>query len=846
MEVQAGHQTINGNKKRNKTMKKIFLAALTVIGLMVSCSQIEDFDTNTNKKIDLQPTPGGEVDFGISLGDVTRTVYGDEDIDNETGKPTSRYVGWTDGDIVSVFGTNVSKSFYNAKYKVSITNDQQDYADYLEHTGDYGVQWGDDVISDFISIYSPECSSFDYTKSSTEYYYALNENEGNITFEQTTTAPSDDDKELLTSYAYTASASISNVQNIVFDGRETFEEALSAYSVKDTLTKECMPNLIMYARTDRVIAGETVNLRYKPFTTVLNFQFKGFDTNLQSLANGVQIKQIVVEAPSNVNIAGDFKLNVTGSQADAKAEIVGNVTNGSNTITINTYTETGSYFNLPKGKAMNFNVFAIPNPYTISSNSQWTMTFHTVENGSYTFTMKPTTGVNIPAGVISKLPIPGMTFNNTVKWNYAKWMTQIPQKVYLSELSVPGAWYATKAKSVNDGYQVYNNTQSSLQDLYACGVRAFNIDCRITRKTFEKFGSYKWSDSDYSSANLVCSGTEEGHAAYIASGITNEGTTVLSAVKDIINIAQNNQNEIVFIVFTYAEKPMTESGVNCIFGTTNPIYITERLKGVLTDPSVAPYLYTNITKDTTIEDVLEPDANGIVRNIIVKINHTNASFYSGDTFDMPVGHMASYAPMAMITSYNNTYWENSYNSYITITKNDTDFYSKMQTSEIYTAKNSTTTDGSPVSGSNNMTYYYHQAQRTYVEGDGTPTIAERMNAIDDIIEQAKSIYQNSTHNAFFQLGIGGMMDNDDSKTNLDNQLQPHVLTHIKTKAIEAPSPLGFVLMNNCVKDYNKADVDGENQSLIKEIIQMNGRFYLNREGGIVVGGNGSGNSNPNQ
>ena len=56
---------------------------------------------------------------------------------------------------------------------------------------------------------------------------------------------------------------------------------------------------------------------------------------------------------------------------------------------------------------------------------------------------------------------------------------------------------------------------------------------------------------------------------------------------------------------------------------------------------------------------MTPDAKGNVRNIIVKINHSNASFYSGDTFTMPSGIMCSYASMAMIEEYSNTYLEKS-------------------------------------------------------------------------------------------------------------------------------------------------------------------------------------------
>ena len=834
-------------------MRKIFLAALTVIGLMVSCSQNEEIDTN--KKVDLQPTPGGEVDFGISLGDVTRTVYGGEDIDDETGKPSSRFVGWTNGDIVSVFGTNVSKSFSNAKYQV-VTSTGQDYADYLEHTGDYGVQWGDDVISDFISIYSPKCSTFDYTKSSTEYYYALNENEGNITFEQTTTAPSDEDKELLTSYAYTASASISNEQNIVFDGTETDDgTALKAYSIDTKLQEECMPNLIMYARTDRVIAGETVNLRYKPFTTVLNFQFNGYDLNNKESSpintSGIFIQKITVEAPAGVNIAGDFKLNITGSQAKAKAEL-GEVSNGSNTITINTLMPDGKYLNLFPEQAINFNVFAIPNEYTMSTDKEWKLTFHTASYGTFTFSMKPAEKKTISAGKISKLPIPGMTFTNNITWDYTKWMTQIDEDVYLTELSVPGAWYCmddeyqgtsiglmadkltyTRDANQSSGYKTTSSANSiddGLENLFFNGVRAFNIDCRVTREKHSNSAwlswpdANVWQDSHYDSGNyhFACSGTEVPDtytlAVYNYWGIATEGVYVKKAVQDIINLAKAHPEEIIFIVFTYAEKPCTEKlGSEFIYGTVNPYYITKELNKVLTDSAIAPYLYTGITKDTTIDDVLSSG-----KNVVAKINHSNVNFATSTSpsFDIPTGIMTSFASMAMSgwvqTNVTNIFTD-AYKGY----------YTEAQTYDIYNGKTA-----------NGMKYMFHQCQKTEssttASGTENPSIFDRWNALEKTMETALTKYQDNTHDTFFQIGLGG------SPVATADNLKPLFKTFIDNKLTANPSPVGWVLMNNALDETN-------GKPLVKALVEMNGKFYLNRKGGIDIGGgNGGGSSNPNQ
>ena len=173
---------------------------------------------------------------------------------------------------------------------------------------------------------------------------------------------------------------------------------------------------------------------------------------------------------------------------------------------------------------------------------------------------------------------------------------------------------------------------------------------------------------------------------------------------------------------------------------------------------------------------------------------------------MPDGIMASYASMALITEYKGSYFENSYNSNITLTKNDTDYYTKMQESTIYSGKKET-----------QMKYYYCQAQKTYSSG-GTPTVEDRKKAINDVLAKAKDTYNNSHHDALFQLGIGGSQDDDQST--VASSLNTYVQTAIENKLLNNDvSPLGFVLMNYCLS-Y---------KDLLNDILSFNTKFSLNRD-----------------
>ena len=808
-------------------MKHNIIFLIGVVCLMASCSREEYGDFRP------EPTPGEEVRFSANVvGDSqTKTLYGAD-------QPDSIMVKWVNGDLISVYGKTGGNQV--AEYKVVATTNPtntpnvdngQVYADDLQKTAVSGVQWGDEETANFMAIYPSTGASFP----------SENQIKTTISATQNYVFPSGYHEGVLSG----VDAGGANVSIDLWEGTHFGSNA----------TNPSMQNAIMFARTENVANGSTVDLHFKPFATVLKFRFMGFNSSLTDPT--IHVQRITVTAPTDYAIAGDFTLDVTGSydEATATATAAGN---NSNTITLNTILPGGIYLPLKKHQAVDFNVFTVPldnlkmggavtkktvdGKATYTCEHPWKITIQTAQHGTFTYNVIPNvngiteladgtyTGASftLAKGQIHKVKVPQLTVNGVVKWDYSKWMTQIPTPVYLSELSIPGAWYC-----MDSGYQ---NT-TDITTLYNAGIRAFNIDCRVTKKTsandhnlLGRWGAdAEWNDSNYTSnAYLACAGTEGNTGIsipYLGSAQNLEdGKYVADIITSICEIAQKNPKEYVVIVFTFAEKPKTVSN-QYEYGSVRADYITEQLNTILSTDAIKKYLYTNVTKNTTIEDVTNSG-----KNVIVKINHSNVNFATSTSpsFSMPTGHMASFASMAM-DGYIQTGVTDIISGLTTNTSPYYAYYAKMQTYPIYNGK--ATTD---------LTYYSHQAQKTssdQTRGNTTfsaiPTLGQRMDAIDDIIKKSVEIYDASSHNAWFQLGIGGSLDGD-NPAGVSNVLNEYVRGVIEEKIATDPSPVGLVLMNHAT------DASGNPIQLVKDIIEMNGKFYLKRAGGDVITGDGDG------
>lgn len=744
-------------------MMKNLLYIIAVFSVLVSC---------TEEKLEVvSPSTGQEIKFSANLSNGktnSRTIYGDAVLSN--GIETAYKVNWVDGDNITVYGTTCSVR--QANYKVNPGKDtngnNSNYASSLEKTGDAGVQWGKEEASDFIAVYpAVDEDAFYMHKDKVK-----DENGNEIEIENGNVS-------VYTSIRQTQTNNFKLVGDTWIG--TPYQEST-----------ESMVDALMYAWSPGVnskITSGVVDLNFKPFSTVLKFTLDGWDVVEGTLDVPFSIQTITVKS-KYTPIAGACEFYFDKNSEDNKPTVKG-----------------GEDFDViiqpkslvvSKNQKIEFNVFTIPHVHIMDNVEPWVVVVEGILGGNWIskeFHITPSNEQELNPGEIHKiniptLPIEGNPINIT---DYrATWMKYIPRNVYLSELSLPGAWYC-----MDPAYQG-NNT---LETLYNAGVRAFNIDCRVTRKSGSGWGQYKWSDSEYpSNSYLACSGTEDSSSPIIGWSL-DEGTYVSDAMKDIVDIAKKHPYELIAVIFTFAEKPKTHS--SSVFGTTNPVFISEELNAILNTTGIKEYIYPNINSSTTIGDLLTPDGNKITRNIIVKINHSNDSFYKGDTFNMPSGIMSSYASMAMLEDYSH-----SYNEYITLTENDIEYYSKMQSSPIYNGKTA-----------NNMTYYYCQAQKTSNSSD-VPTLAQRKSAIDDVLDKAKSVYDNSNHNALFQLGIGGMLEKD-GQSDLASELNPYIQEKIESMLKSGTvSPLGFVLMNYCM-NY---------QGLLDDILMFNTNMTLNNTG----------------
>lgn len=784
-------------------MKYRVLFIIGVVCLMASCAQ-EKFD-NT-----IIPTPGEEVRFSASVneGPQTRTLYGADAAD-------SIRVKWVNGDTISVFGTTGGKQ--QAKYTVLAetassntpnVNDGQVYADDLQKTAINGVQWGEEETANFTAIYPSLGSSFP--------------KDGQIKATINATQ----------NYVFPADPIADKLTGVDVDGNPAEIDLWEGTHFGNNASNPTMQNAIMYARTEGVKNGDTVNLLFKPFATVLKFRFMGFNSSLTDPT--IHVQSITVTAPTGYAIAGDFTLDVTGSydEATATATAAGN---NSNTITLNTILPGGTYLPLKKHQAVDFNVFTVPldnlkmggavtketvnGKATYTCEHPWKITIQTAQHGTFTYNVIPNVNgiteledgtytaasFTLAKGQIHKVKVPQLTVNGEVTWDYSKWMTQIPPKVYLSELSIPGTWY-----SVHSAYQ--NTTDLAKQ--YTAGIRAFNIDCRMTPSSFEN-GLF---NDTYGPLQLVCAGTDKWTTGGVVFGSLVPGTTVLNALKTIAS--QIQPKEYVVVVLTIAEKPLTSSGSAHGGATVDPATVIPEITNILNANASDLKIYTKkITSTTTVEDVLN--------HMIIKINTNNSSIGEEYSYTYPNYALVSYGSMATPD------WNNNNDN---ISDLDSDYYTTMQTDQMYWGNNST-----------DLTYYYHQCQRTVTDGttvSGVPTISDRKSAIDNIITESTKIYDASTHNGWFQLGIGGYVDNgswgdDADQAAISTALNDYVSKKIESKMETDPSPVGIVLMNHAT------DASGNGIQLVKDIVNMNGKFYLKRAGGDVITGDGDGSDSTN-
>ena len=785
---------------------RFYIMTLALTFLFAGCSE-DELTKGSGAKV------GDDVQFGLSLSNLdTRTVYGDE---TSTGFP----IYWVNGDKVRVASPQCLSGRNTAEYQIAVTNPNQNFATSMTKTGDYGVQWGDAATADFYSIYPSSAST------------KLEVNGEGVT----TTLHVDP-----TQFA------------------STTDNGTSYYAQPAE-----MGNVVMYAVTKGVSnTAEAVELRYKPFSTVIEFEITAPDTYTGSQKSEITIQSLSLIAPTNTTIAGDFTFNFpSGENSSPSAEAA---SGGSDQITLH-FLDNNQYTTKLSTTKQTLKAKMCLMPISgVNNLAGWTVELNT-SAGTFKKTLTDQTG-ELKAGLVHKIKLPKLNYASE-EWIYSldSWIPTLPDytNIYLSELSLPGAWYAGSSEA----YQA----TSDIATLWNAGVRAFAVE---TRTTSTKVGTSIFGATIYEGQDepngLILSGTGNNSTNSFASGTNTLNTTATSSSKAYLECSDRytpsgyklssiiddiakcvKDDEFGVLVISYADggaggHRYIDHGawLHMIYEAYNNC--TQKNK-----------IYQNaITANTTVNDVLG--------KLILKIN-VDADIAMGGTvnstsytyIDKSLPALFSYNPFPLqITANSNSdlnglsvpYFSNlSWSAW----GDDTSMYrtyfraSAAQTREtpflwcFSSANRTDCTDTSSEDGS--------------VTNSEVATLSQRKAALKAMGNYSKQIYDASTHNVWFYYNCGGTHatvkeGGSPSPTTFATNMNQWLLNRIKIKCGEVanddgekkaePSPLGIVMFNQCTAENNQY----YGTDIIKYIIEMNSKFYLKHAG--TSGGSTGGDATP--
>ena len=705
---------------------------------------------------------GDEVQFGLSLpGKGSRTVYGEEDLTSN-----SFPIYWVNGDKVRVASPQCLSGRNSAEYQIAVEKPNQNYADNMTKTGDYGVQWGNAATADFYSIYPSSAST------------KLEVSDNGVT----TTLHVD-----ATQFA------------------STTDNGSSYYAQPAE-----MGNVVMYAKTAGVTSGSTVELQYTPFSTVLEFEINASNEVVAGKQTEITIQSLTLTAPTGTTIAGDFGFTFpTGESTTPSIEAA---TGGSNTITMH-FLENNQYKTVLSTTKTTLKAKMCLMPISgVESILGWTVAVNT-SAGTFSKTIKDTdlTGKNtaLAPGKVHKIKLPTLNYASQ-EWVYSldSWIPTLPDytNIYLSELSLPGAWYAGSTEGVSNGtgYQA----TSSITELWDKGVRAFAVECRTNSEWISS-----WIIDGHWTPNYICiSGS--GRNTSLGTNAYTDGTNITSVLNSIKTALASHKDEYAVLVLSYAD------GGDGGHRAEDHAYFLQGVANALS--GYTDIVYSGpITKNTTIDQVKG--------KLIVKVN-IDADLTIGNY--TAANALISYNPFLLQISTDASTFAHPYYSDM--------YWSNWADANKTCAQVGTLTGISDAEAASKFIWVFSSANRTQLNTGTNTTIPKyqtRQTALKAMMDFSKTVYDKSHHNVWFYFNCGGTQatsstSKNPSPTDFAKTMNSWLLETINAKT--DASPLGIVMFNQCTSDtYN-------GPAIIKAIIEMNSKFYLKHAG--VSGGTSTGGS----
>lgn len=278
-------------------------------------------------------------------------------------------------------------------------------------------------------------------------------------------------------------------------------------SIENQTTIYAMPDMesaIMMAHTtvsgtpdetNKTGYGYPVSLDFNVLADVLDLTING-PVKPNSLAGNagednserdyIKIQSIDIQNAKGYNnvLSGNFNIDMTKVTKNANGGIeIGEgaiqIISGSNEVQLST-ADNGQYPTLfvrqtqdkegaPAANEIDklrVRVFILPGQVT--DLSQLEVVLHT-DCGDYTQTLDK---FDMVQGAIHPIKLSYFKTRGT-EFNYSKWIGQLDENIYLSELSIPGSWHSSNTN--NQGFASNGKDVVSLEEQYEAGVRAFEV-----------------------------------------------------------------------------------------------------------------------------------------------------------------------------------------------------------------------------------------------------------------------------------------------------------------------------------------------------------------------------------
>lgn len=537
----------------------------------------------------------------------------------------------------------------------------------------------------------------------------------------------------------------------------------TAEGVKKIKVNPDMRACFMYAK-QTANSGETVNLQYIPLSTAIRFTLEG------PSSGEVGVSYVRIYAPEGTVIDGSFTLDYSGTGKPALSTV-----NGRNYVTMNAADPvTKEYLTLGPNESAELCAFLlIPKEMTITND--WYMLIGTTDGQIF----KKSLGVLANSGGNSTL-VPGQVhylpslpkLEAGGAWVPTNWMVNIQRNVYLSEISIPGSW-----NSLNSEYQ----TQSISQQ-YQKGVRAFHLDTRWKKPVLV------WEQPELAIANGGLSVGDDGDR-YMAA--LSGAPTFDTALGQIVNNVK--ADEYMVVVCTFAQ-----GSANYVYGTntdgTNKVWIHKiseicnKYDGKIVDGST-------LTPNTVVGDVLG--------KVIVIVN----TYTSATINDSKCLYMNVRKELDKDEFKNNPYLTRNLNFWDT--QNGASGIKVFATHAQLTKNDTQTTTGNDDSG------------RGY-----EPTLLERKNKVDAILNQSKQNYSdlaNYAHDTWMYIGLGGYVSGDNNEP-VRSYFFDYMAGKVAAMDTEGYYPVGIVYFNEVENDYDSEGNVLGGTSLIQNILEMNNKY----------------------